>query len=162
MTALIAGFLFALLFGKKLIPLFRKIAVKFLPSLKEFNIEESFKVYEKNPMKVITAFALSFASPLLECAAFICIIKALSLSVPLFPVFILVPLLRFINHLPVSYSSIGTQDIALVLFWQPLGLSPAEALSISILMHTLRLTAGLTGGALYIIFPPKPYTNFPK
>ncbi|MCE1246736.1 MAG: flippase-like domain-containing protein [Firmicutes bacterium] len=151
---LITGFIIAFVFGNRIIKLLKKIVSKFFPGLKEYNIEESLSVYGKNPGKTAAAYLLSFLSPLLECAAFIFIIHALNLSAPVFAVFILVPLLRFINHLPVSYSSIGTQDITLILFWQPLGLTSAEAMSISVLMHALRLSAGLTGGALYVLFPP--------
>ncbi len=109
--------------------------------------------YKDNSGKVFFALLMTSLSPLLECATYILIIKSLDLNVPFLPVLILVPILRFINHIPVSLSSLGTQDLALLIFWKPLGLSAPEALSISILMHILRLLVGAAGGLLYITFP---------
>jgi len=126
---------------------------RFLPFLRETDLAEALVEYKKKPGLVLSALLMTSISPLLECGTYILIIKALNLDVSFLPVFILVPILRFINHIPVSLNSLGTQDLTLLLFWKPLGLSPAEALSISFLMHILRLLVGLTGGLLYILFP---------
>lgn len=110
-------------------------------------------MYREKPLKVLGALLMTSLSPLLECVTYILIINSLNLNISYLPVFMLVPLLRFINHIPVSVSSIGIQDLALLLFWKPLGLSSEQALSISILMHLLRLLVGATGGLLYVVVP---------
>ncbi|MCD4784410.1 MAG: flippase-like domain-containing protein [Candidatus Eremiobacteraeota bacterium] len=112
-------------------------------------------LYWKKPLKVLGALLMTSISPLLECVTYILIINSLNLDVSYLPVFMLVPLLRFVNHIPVSVSSIGIQDLTLLLFLKPLGLSAEQALSISILMHFLRLLVGATGGLLYVVVPYK-------
>jgi len=117
------------------------------------SLKEGLAGYRKSPLTLLGALLMTSLSPLLECLTYILIINSLNLDVSYLPVFMLVPLLRFINHIPVSVNSIGTQDLTLLLFWKPLGLSPEQALSISILMHLLRLLVGATGGLLYVAFP---------
>lgn len=126
---------------------------RYFPFIPDTDTGECLMKYKDHPGRVLSALFMTSLSPLLECAGYILIIKSLELNVPYLPVFILVPILRFINHIPVSLSSLGTQDLALLIFWQPLGLSAPEAMSISILMHILRLLVGATGGLLYIFFP---------
>lgn len=132
---------------------------KYFPFIPDTDTGDCLLKYKDNPGKVLFALIMTSLSPLLECATYILIIKALGLNVPYLPVFILVPILRFINHIPVSLSSLGTQDLALLIFWQPLGLTGPEALSISILMHILRLLVGAAGGILYIAFPYEKEKN---
>lgn len=126
---------------------------KYLPFIPDTDTGTYLMKYKDNPGNVLFALMMTSLSPLLECATYILIIKSLGLNVPYLPVFILVPILRFINHIPVSLSSLGTQDLALLIFWKPLGLSAPEALSISIMMHILRLLVGAAGGLLYVTFP---------
>ena len=126
---------------------------KYLPLIPDTDTGTYLMKYKEKPGEVLFALMMTSLSPLLECATYILIIRALGLNVPYLPVFILVPILRFINHIPVSLSSLGTQDLALLIFWKPLGLSAAEAMSISIMMHILRLLVGAAGGLLYITFP---------
>ena len=126
---------------------------KYIPFIPDADAGLYLMKYKEQPGKVLWALLMTSLSPLLECGTYILILKALGFNISYLPVFSLVPMLRFINHIPVSLSSLGTQDLTLLLFWKPLGLTSAEAISISILMHILRLLVGGSGGLLYVIFP---------
>lgn len=126
-----------------------------IPILSKFSLSKSLEIYGKNKKAVITALLLTTLSPLTECFTYIIIMLSLGLRPSFLPIFIMVPLLRFVNRIPISVNALGTQDLAMIIFWQPLGLSAPEAVSVSIIMHLLRLTVGGIGGILYIISPFK-------
>ena len=96
------------------------------------------------------ATAITTLSQFTEVGAYWIILQKVAPSTELLPLLTLVPMLRFINHVPLSWNSLGTQDLAMVLFWGPLGLGREGALSVSILMHGLRLLTGSVGGILYV------------
>ena len=97
----------------------------------------------------LLATCINLASPLLEGLAFSSIADALGLelSPALFLVF--TPLFRALNHLPITINAVGTQEVASVVFWQPLGALPEQAVAISLLIHALKITISLLGGPLY-------------
>lgn len=128
---------------------------KYLPKVPIERILNALNEYKSNVPQLLTAFIVDAISPILECVAYGFIISALNLEVPFLPLLVIVPMLRFINHIPISVSSVGTQDLALLLFWRPLGLTAAKALSISFIMHVIRLLSGAFGALLYVAFPIK-------
>ncbi len=115
-------------------------------------ISAPLSIYMNSPLLLLKAMLITALSPLFEIFAYILIIKALGLDVSVLSVFTAVPILRFLNHVPVSINSIGVQDVALILYLKPMGLGKSEAVSISFMMHILRLMVGLVGASLYVFF----------
>ncbi|MBQ7569075.1 flippase-like domain-containing protein [bacterium] len=107
--------------------------------------------YFRCPRYFLLATLINLASPLLEGLAFSSIADALGmeLSPTLFLVF--TPIFRILHHLPITINALGTQEVASVIFWQPLGAAPEQAVAISVLIHVLKISISLLGGPLYFI-----------
>ncbi len=107
--------------------------------------------YRQYGWHFLAATAINLASPLLEGLAFSSIADALGME--LSPVLFLVftPIFRAINHLPITFNAVGTQEVASVIFWQPLGALPEQAVAISVMIHALKIAVSLLGGPLYFV-----------
>lgn len=106
-------------------------------------------LYRRNPRAFLLASVINFASPLLEGLAFSSIADALGLKLSPLLFLAFTPIFRVLNHLPISINAVGTQEIASVVFWNPLGAKPDEAVAISLLIHSLKVMVSLVGAPLY-------------
>ncbi|MCK4822914.1 flippase-like domain-containing protein, partial [bacterium] len=63
--------------------------------------------------------------------------------------FLFVPIISVLTMLPISLNGIGIREGAFVFFFTKVGISSAQALSMSILTYTIVLLASLIGGLIY-------------
>lgn len=112
------------------------------------NVLEGFRGHRR---AFLVASFLNLWSPVLEGLAFSCAAAALgaSLSPLLFLAF--TPVFRVVTHLPLSVNAVGTQEVASLLLWEPLGASAELALGISLLMHALKIAVSLLGLPFYLL-----------
>lgn len=93
--------------------------------------------------------ALSLA---LEAMSVYCAAAALGAPTPL-SLMILVPVIRVLHRLPGFVNAIGPQEVAAVALWGAMGIRPELSLSISVVLHGLRLAVGLVGLPLGLTSP---------
>lgn len=124
---------------------------RFFPGLSPGEISHVMMVYRQDPLPAVWATVVTMLSQFFEMGAYAVIFAGLGYHVQLLPLLSLVPIMRFLNHVPLTWNSLGTQDLILLLFWKPLGLSGEQALSVSLLMHAMRLALGAIGGGLYVL-----------
>lgn len=110
---------------------------------------DSLQVYRGNKKYILYSLLITCLSPLAGVFAFYFIALSMGKSLPLLSFFVMVPLLRVINHIPVSINSFGTQDLTFVLFFAKYGLTGETSLSFSLLAHFLKFIIGIAGGACY-------------
>jgi len=46
---------------------------------------------------------------------------------------------------------VGTQELASIVFWNPLGATPDQAVAISLLIHALKISVSALGAPLYLV-----------
>jgi len=113
---------------------------------------ESLHKYREKKHAVLYSLLITCLSPLVGVFAYYFIALSLGCKVPLFSFFVLVPLIRVINHIPVSVNSIGTQDITMVIFFAGFGITKELGFAMSLLGHLLKVVVGAAGGILYMGF----------
>lgn len=107
--------------------------------------------YRRHPATFLAASAINLASPLLEGLAFSSIADALGLELSPLLFLAFTPIFRVLNHLPVSVNAVGTQELASIVFWNPLGATPDQAVAISLLIHALKISVSALGAPLYLV-----------
>ncbi len=115
------------------------------------NLKMPAELWQKSLPALSAGAVINTLSQLAEAGAYWLLLSRIAPGIELLPILTLVPLLRFINHIPISWNSLGTQDLTMILFWGAMGLGQVEALSASMLMHALRLLTGGVGGVLYMV-----------
>lgn len=108
-------------------------------------------VYRRHPGVFFAAAAVNLGSPLLEGLAFSSIADALGLQLSPLLFLAFTPMFRVLNHLPVSVNAVGTQEVASIVFWNPLGATMDQALAISLLIHALKISVSALGAPLYLV-----------
>ena len=111
----------------------------------------SLRVYRRHPGAFLAATVINLASPFLEGLAFSSIADALGLELSPLLFLAFTPVFRVLNHLPLSVNAVGTQELASIVFWNPLGLSPDQAVAISLLIHALKISVSALGAPLYLV-----------
>lgn len=107
--------------------------------------------YRRSPAIFLAASAINLASPLLEGLAFSSIADSLALELSPLLFLAFTPIFRVLNHLPVSVNAVGTQELASIVFWNPLGATPDQAVAISLLIHALKISVSALGAPLYLV-----------
>lgn len=108
------------------------------------------------------ATIINLSSPLLEGLAFSSVADSLGMDLSPLLFLVFTPIFRVLHHLPITVGAMGTQEIASVVFWQPLGALPEQAIAISIVIHVLKVAVGIAGGPLYFIGQGKIYAKDDK
>jgi hypothetical protein len=149
-AAVVAGvFLAGILLLPRLLRLAARAMEKSVPGFSLSTLSQGVELYGRHPGPVAASVLVTTLSQLTEAGAYWLVLVGMGLQADFWPLLTLVPLLRFINHVPLFWNSVGAQDLAMVLFWQGLGLGQAQALSVSVVMHLLRLMVGAAGGLVY-------------
>lgn len=112
---------------------------------------ETVRVFRRRPRVFLAAAAVNLGSPLLEGLAFSSIADALGLQLSPLLFLAFTPMFRVLNHLPVSVNAVGTQEVASLVFWNPLGATVDQALAISLLIHALKVSVSALGAPLYLV-----------
>jgi len=120
---------------------------------------ESLHIYREKKEYVFYSLLVTCFSPLVGVFAFYFIGLSIGCKPPLISYFMLVPLIRVINHIPITVNSIGTQDITMVVFLAQYGLTRESGVSMSLIAHLLKIIVGGIGGLcyIYLVFRDKKY-----
>jgi hypothetical protein len=96
---------------------------------------------------------LLFSVGLQISGAFIFYFIARSLSIKISPIYflILVPVVTAIGMFPISIGGLGLRDGACVVFFVKVGMSQAQAFSMSLIMDLFLIALGLLGGAVFLL-----------
>ena len=111
---------------------------------------ESLHRYRSKKLQVFYSFLVTCISPLVGVFAYYLISLSLGCKLPIMTFFVLVPLIRVVNHIPVSVNSIGTQDVTMVIFFAGFGISKELGFAMSLLGHLLKVVVSIVGGAFYM------------
>ncbi|MBQ7568041.1 flippase-like domain-containing protein [bacterium] len=103
----------------------------------------------------IAAF-INMSSPILEGLAFACVAQALNLSISPFIFLAFTPLFRIVSHLPISVNAIGPQEFISIALWEPLGASSSDAVTISLIIHALKIMLSFMCLPLFLAAPKTP------
>lgn len=76
--------------------------------------------------------------------------KSIGLNVPILYFFVFVPIIAAASAVPVSIAGLGIREAGYVILFSKAGLSSAEALSLSLLVFTVRCLVSMIGGIEYL------------
>lgn len=112
---------------------------------------ESLLEYCHHLKTVALCLILTSVTPILDALGFWFLGLSLDNSCPFWSYVLMIPVLRVIHHIPVSVNAVGTQDAACIFYWGAFGVGSAEALTMSMAAHALKILAALISGAIYMI-----------
>jgi len=104
--------------------------------------------YRRNTSLIIRIVLLSFAFQLMAYTIFYLYGRTLKMDLPYIYCLAFVPIVYLLEALPISVAGIGLREGGLIYFLGKLGLSPSEAISLSILVVSGRYLMILIGGIL--------------
>jgi len=110
---------------------------------------EGLNQYRHHGSMITWVACISVVNPLLDAMAHYLMSVSLGMGLPAWPFFILIPLIRILNHVPVVINGIGPQEGVFLLFWGQLGVAAAPAVSLSLLSHGVKIGVGCIGGLFY-------------
>jgi uncharacterized protein (TIRG00374 family) len=144
----------AAMFSRRLIDLAGRLAPGFIwrrvgPTV--LHVHESLLMVAHRPDILLKASGISVLRQIAICASVYCAGQAFGL--PLAPVayFATVPIAIAITALPIAINGLGLQDNALVFLLGFVGLTAAQAISLSIFLHAMRNGVGLLGGVIFAL-----------
>lgn len=105
--------------------------------------------YARHHGEVTAVLAASIAVQGIRVLQAWCLGAALGLTVPLATYFVFIPLIVIVMQLPVTVSGLGTSQAMFGLLFTRVGVSPAEAVALSILFVALAIVGNLPGALLY-------------
>ncbi len=91
-------------------------------------------------------------------ASFI-IAKALNISVPLILFFPIMPIVYILTLLPVSLGGLGVREGILVYLLGNVGVSPSDAVALSLLIYFNRVIIGAVGGITHMFWESRSFLN---
>ncbi len=103
------------------------------------------------------ATLLNTSSPFLEGLSFALVAQALGLDLSPFLFLAFTPIFRIISHLPIAVNAIGPQEFITLLLWEPLGATYSDAITISLIIHALKILLSFMGLPLLLV----PINNEP-
>lgn len=115
-------------------------------------VADAFHAYNTRPLAVIYAAGLSFGTQCLTSVVNWLMSVALGFNVPFVYFFLFNSLIAFILLVPISINGIGVKQAVYVFFYSTLTglLTESQALTMSILMHTIIISSGLLGGLVWL------------
>jgi glycosyltransferase 2 family protein len=82
------------------------------------------------------------------------IAAALGIQLSVFYFCLFIPPIIILTMLPISVGGVGVREAAFLFFFVPLGITPAEIVSLSLWSYILALLANLSGGLVYCFYQP--------
>jgi uncharacterized protein (TIRG00374 family) len=114
-------------------------------------VHESLMVIGRSPRILLETAGISVLRQIAICLSVYCAGLGFGLSITPLAYFATVPIAVAITALPVAINGLGLQDNALIFLLATVGLSAAQALSLSIFLHVLRNGLGLLGGMVFAL-----------
>lgn len=107
--------------------------------------------YKEYTRELKYSVLISFVYQALNIFAIVLLALSLKLHISVIYFFVFIPIITVVAMLPISINGFGVQDGSYIFLFNEIGVTTANALSMSILTHVLRLSCGLVGGAIYIL-----------
>lgn len=105
--------------------------------------------YSTRPKLIWKILGFSLVFQLIAYTNFYLYGRALNLSIPYLYCLAFVPVVYLLEALPISFAGFGVREGALVYFLSKLGLTAADAISISIVLLSARYLKSLAGGIVF-------------
>ena len=104
---------------------------------------------------LLGAFGLSLVVQFLIVAQYLVLSMALGLSINLWELAVLVPIVTVVTWLPVTINGIGLREVSLVALGSAFGMMPSDAIALGWLFMLYTLPTGVIGAAIYAFGRPK-------
>jgi uncharacterized protein (TIRG00374 family) len=113
------------------------------------------RTLSRSRQTLLRAFGLSLILQFLMVAQYLVLARALGLSINLWELAVLVPIVTVVTWLPVTINGIGLREVSLVALGSAFGIAPSEAIALAWLFLLYSLPPGLLGAAIYATGRPK-------
>lgn len=107
----------------------------------------------RRPLRLFPTLALSLAALALECVSVWFAAAALGAPGDPWCFMAMAPIARVLHRIPLFPNGVGPQEVVAVTAWGMAGLSPELSLSVSLLLHAVRLGVALMGALVYFASP---------
>jgi glycosyltransferase 2 family protein len=152
----------SLAFGFGLVTLFSKTLIsvisKLVPGLiwrrvggMVMRVHGSLMTLRGRPGILLAAAAIALLRQVVICLSVYCAGQAFGIDAGLVAYFALIPVSMAITVLPIAINGLGLQDNALILLLSTVGVTAAQALSLSLFLHIMRNGVGLLGGLIFAL-----------
>lgn len=152
--ALVLGISLLLIWNRdlvdKLLSLFRWPARSKVVS-KIMEVYTACLVYKNHKATIFKVLGLCFINHIGAFLMMYVIALSLNIHVSIMYFFIFVPMISFLNSLPISVNGVGVSEAGFVYLFSFAGLSMPEALAIALLGRLVSLIATLPGGVIYAV-----------
>jgi uncharacterized protein (TIRG00374 family) len=101
---------------------------------------------QSQPRLVLTTVAVSFVMQSIEVISVIFIARASAIDVPFIYFFLFLPVIWVITTIPISISGLGLREGVFVFFFSQVGVTPSDAVAMSLLFYVYRVIVGVSGG----------------
>jgi uncharacterized protein (TIRG00374 family) len=144
----------ASMFSRRLVDLAGRLAPGFIwrrlgPTV--VRVHASLLMAAHRPDVLLRATGISVLRQIAICASVYCAGQAFALPLGPIAYFATVPIAIAITALPIAINGLGLQDNALIFLLGFVGLTAAQALSLSIFLHAMRNGIGLVGGVVFAL-----------
>ena len=130
-------------------------------ALARTNLREQFRrigavlvTYKSHKRKLWRTLILSLLLQINVIVYYYIIAAALGIQLSFFYFCLFIPPILILTMLPVSVGGVGVREAAFLFFFVPLGIMPAEIISLSLWSYLLSLLANLSGGLVYCFYQP--------
>lgn len=107
-------------------------------------------LYKDDKRCLIKVVVLSFVYQILSVVIVVYVVsQSLHLNIPVIYFFLFCPLIGIFEMLPISLNGIGIREGAFLFFFTRVGVSGAEAISMSLLVYAIAMATSLMGGVVY-------------
>ena len=128
-----------------------------LPKIKLFNIGtklasvySSIYFYKKHKLTCLLAFGLSIILQSALILANYFLGYSVGMRITLVYFFLFIPIIAFVSMIPLSPNAIGIRESGYVIFFSQIGVTKAQALSLSFLNLSLVFLSSLIGGLIFL------------
>lgn len=122
---------------------------------------KSLYAFRRAPGQLLAAFACLAIYQVLSAVVIAALARAMSIHLGLLDAIALGLMARLTAFLPISISGIGVQEGAFVVLFGLVGLTPSQALAVSLMDHVVLTVIPLIGGALYALGADVRWTSRP-
>ncbi len=111
---------------------------------------EYLRYYRRKKVILLQCLFLSLLLQIVIISSAYIISKGLGLEVPLYFLFIIIPIISVISSIPVSISGLGVREASFVLLLAPLGVTQAQAITLSLTWFLSFAAGSLPGLFVYL------------
>jgi len=128
-------------------PLMEHLIRRFWPTIAPYL--EIISIIRRNPLRLVSLFALSFCLQGLGIAAVALLGKGMGIFLPMATYFVIVPIVALSTLLPISFNGIGVREGAFVYLLGLHGIDAGKALGLGLIFFSVQVAISLIGGIAY-------------